>query len=92
MQYIPLNIITSENEYYCASLILIGYEMDVHIIFLSFAQNHRLWVLVRAPTIYVLSRNMKKYQRFLSENFKFLEVKFSIYLNRRVFVMSFAPN
>ena len=28
---------------------------------------------------------MKKYQRFLSENFQFLEVKFSIYLNRRVF-------
>ena len=31
---------------------------------------------------------MKKYQRFLSENFKLLEVKFSIYLNRHVFVMS----
>ena len=31
----------------------------------------------------------EKYQSFLSENFKFLEVKFSIYLNRRVFVMSF---
>ena len=30
---------------------------------------------------------MKIYQRFLSEN-QFLEVKFSIYLNRRVFVMS----
>ena len=30
---------------------------------------------------------MKKYQRFLSENFQFLEVKFFIYLNRRVFVM-----
>ena len=30
---------------------------------------------------------MKKYQSFLSENFQFLEVKFSIYLNRRVFVM-----
>ena len=30
---------------------------------------------------------MKKYQRFLSENFKFLEVKFSVYLNRRVNVM-----
>ena len=29
----------------------------------------------------------EKYQRFLSENFQFLEVKFSIYLNRRVFVM-----
>ena len=33
---------------------------------------------------------MKKYQFFFvyfSENFLFLEVKFSIYLNRRVFVM-----
>ena len=29
----------------------------------------------------------EKYQRFLSENFQFLEVKLSIYLNRRVFVM-----
>ena len=31
---------------------------------------------------------MKTYQSFLSENFQFLEVKFSIYLNRRVFVMT----
>ena len=30
---------------------------------------------------------MKKYQSFLSKNFQFLEVKFSVYLNRRVFVM-----
>ena len=30
---------------------------------------------------------MKKYPSFLSETFQFLEVKFSIYLNRRVFVM-----
>ena len=30
---------------------------------------------------------MKNIRVFLSENFKFLEVKFSIYLNRRVFVM-----
>ena len=29
----------------------------------------------------------EKYQNFLSENFQFLVVKFSIYLNRRVFVM-----
>ena len=29
----------------------------------------------------------EKYQSFLSENFQFLEVKFSIYLNRRVFVI-----
>ena len=68
----------------------------VYIIFLISAQKHRLWVLVRTasarrflrvPTIYVLSRNMKNISVFLSENFQFLEVKFSIYLNRRVFVM-----
>ena len=29
----------------------------------------------------------EKYQSFLSENFQFLEEKFSIYLNRLVFVM-----
>ena len=29
----------------------------------------------------------EKYQSFSSENFQFLEVKFSIYLNKRVFVM-----
>ena len=29
----------------------------------------------------------EKYQNFLSENFYFLVVKFSIYLNRLVFVM-----
>ena len=31
---------------------------------------------------------MKNIIFFLSENFQFLEVKFSIYLNRRVFVMN----
>ena len=29
----------------------------------------------------------EKYKKFLSENFHFLVVKFSVYLNRRVFVM-----
>ena len=32
-------------------------------------------------------QKFEKYQSFLSESFQFLEVKFSIYLNRRVFVM-----
>ena len=32
----------------------------------------------------------EKYQRFLSEDFKFLEKEFSIYLTRRVFVMALA--
>ena len=30
----------------------------------------------------------EKYKSFLSENFQFLEVTFSIYLNRRVFIMN----
>ena len=30
---------------------------------------------------------MKNIRIFLSENFRFLAVKFSVYLNRRVFVM-----
>ena len=30
----------------------------------------------------------EKYQSFISVNFQFLEVKFSMYLNRPVFVMS----
>ena len=33
-------------------------------------------------------QNYEKYHSFLSEIFQFLEVKFSIYLNRRVFVMN----
>ena len=34
-----------------------------------------------------MSRNVKNIRLNLSENFQFLETKFSIYLNRRVFVM-----
>ena len=30
----------------------------------------------------------EKYQNFLSKNFHFLVVKFSVYLNRHVFVMA----
>ena len=41
----------------------------------------------RLPTIYVLSRNMKKYQNFYPKT-QFLVVKFSICLHRRVFIMS----
>ena len=36
----------------------------------------------------------EKYKYFLSENFHFLVVKFSVYLNRQVFVMydDYSPN
>ena len=30
----------------------------------------------------------EKYQGFVSENFQFSELKFSIYLNRRVYIMT----
>ena len=52
----------------------------VYIIFLISAQKHTLWVLVRTasmrwfyrvPTIYVLSRNKKKYQNFYLKTFRF---------------------
>ena len=55
----------------------------VYIIFLISAQKHRLWVL----TIIVSSKNMKNIRVFHPKNFSFLEVTFSMYLNRRVFVM-----
>ena len=54
-------------------------RIALYIIFHISTQKHRLWV-------FVLSRNVKNI-KFLSENFQFLEVKFSIYLNRRVFMM-----
>ena len=38
-----------------------------------------------------LEQKYEKYQNFLSENFHLLVVKFSIYLNRHVFVMRLKP-
>ena len=35
----------------------------------------------------MFEQKYEKYQKYSSENFQFLEVIFSIYLNRRVFVM-----
>ena len=57
------------------------------IIFLISAQKHRLWVLVRTASPLCFEQKYEKKIEFLSENFQFLVVKFSIYLNRRVFVM-----
>ena len=68
----------------------------VNINFLISVQKHRLWVPVRTasprrflqvPTINVLSRYMITSRFFSSESFHFVVVKFSIYLNMRVFVM-----
>ena len=43
------------------------------------------------PQSMVYAEILKNIGVFLSENFQFLEVKFSIYLNRRVFVMIYWP-
>ena len=39
------------------------------------------------PQSLFFEQKFEKYLRFLSENFQFLEVKFPIYLKRRVFVV-----
>ena len=44
-------------------------------------------VLTSTHKLY-FQQKYEKYQSFLSENFPFLEVKFSIYLNRHVFLMN----
>ena len=51
-------------------------------------EYHRLSdaVLTSTHTL-CFEQKYEKYQIFLSENFQFLDVKFSIYLNRRVYVM-----
>ena len=47
-------------------------------------------VLTRTHYLY-FKQKYEKYERFLSENFQFLEVTFSIYLHRRDFVMIDPP-
>ena len=57
----------------------------MYIIFLNSVQIHKLWVLfgtassrqfLRVSTMYVLSRNMKKYQIFYLKNYSFWWWKF----------------
>ena len=51
-----------------------------------------MWVLVRTASLRIhnlcFEQKYEKYQNFLSENFHFLVVKFSVYLNRHVFESS----
>ena len=73
-----------------------GIYRGIHILLIS-PQKLRLRVPVRTVSsrwFETSTRNLcfeqkyeKKYQNFLFENFHFLVVKFSVYLNRQVFVM-----
>ena len=60
----------------------------VYIIFLISAKNIDCGYSLEPSTHNLcFEQKYEKYLSFLSENFQFLELKFSIYLNRRVFVM-----
>ena len=66
----------------------------VYIVFLISAQNIDCGYSLEpprrdgsVPTVYVFGRNMENISFVLSENFHFVVVKFSVYLNRLVFVM-----
>ena len=72
----------------------------VYIIFLISAQNIDCGYSLEPPRRggsneyhnLCIVQKYEKYLSFLSENFQFLEIKFSIYLNRRVFVMWTSAN
>ena len=78
-------------------IVKLGFTV-VYIIFLisaQKAQKHRLWILIRTASVAVLMSTHnpcfeQKYEK-ISElfiwKFSFLVVKFSVYLNRHVFVM-----
>ena len=59
----------------------------VYIIFLVSAQKDSEAVLTSTHNLCFVQK-YEKYQSFVSEIFQFLEVKLSIYLNRRVFLMN----
>ena len=48
---------------------------------------NRLEAVLTSTHNLCFEHSYEKYQNFLSENFHFLVVKFSVYLNRHVFVM-----
>ena len=66
----------------------------VYINFLISARKHRLWILEPPRRVLTSTHNLcfeqkcEEYQNFLPENFHFVVVKFSVYLNRHVFVMN----
>ena len=81
------NIEPLKPHFYIVKLGFIG----VYIIFLISAQNidcgYSLELGSNEYPQSMFKQKFEKYQRLLSENVQFLQVEFSIYLNRCVFVM-----
>ena len=79
-------------------IVKLGFK-GVYIISLISAQKHWLWELLEPPHQGGSNESPQstfwaeiwKISEFLSENFHFLVVKFSVYLNRHLFVMP-SPN
>ena len=71
----PCNVYPLEPHFYIAQL---GYE-GVYLFFLFLLQNINCG-FYRVPTIYVLTKNKKKYQNFSVENFQFLKLKKSLFI------------
>ena len=77
-----------ESHFYILKLGFTG----VYIIFLISVQTHRLWVLVSTEAVLTSTHSLyfeqkSKNQNFYLKIFVLLVVKFSVYLNRLVFVM-----
>ena len=71
-----------EPHFYIVKLVFTG----VYIIFVISAQKNRL----TSTHNLCFEQKYEKYWNFLSEKLTFLVAKFSVYLNRRVFVMILA--
>ena len=89
-----INLCSSRKHAYIV-LTPLGFREKKSDIFYISAQNIDCWYSLEPPHRGVLASNhnlyfeqkYENYQNFSSESFHFLVVKFSIYLNRRVFVM-----
>ena len=69
-------------------IVKLGFRV-VYIIFLILLKNIDCEYSLEPPRNLCFEQEYGKYQNFLSVKFLFLVVKFSIYLNRRIFVMLF---
>ena len=70
--------------YFC--VVKLGFT-GVYIVFLISTQKHRLRVFVTSTHNLCFEQKYEKISEFFIWKFSFFGVKFSVYLNRRVFVM-----
>ena len=88
----PYNFDPLKPHFYIVNWGLQGYTLLFSFLFKNIECGYSLELPRRGgsnETHYLcFEQKYEKYQFFLSEMFQFLEVKFSIYLNRRVFIMN----